>query len=130
MNKTKKPRKTLTENQKKVLELLTNGQGMSYTAIADATGVARKTIWRWLHEPQHAAFQQAYKDLNDEKWMVTVEAAREAALKLCMEGKADIVKFVLQNAGYNPTQKVEADVDVKAQVLFVDDMKDDTDQTE
>lgn len=115
-------KKRLTDNQQKVLELLTCGQGMSYTAISEATGVARKTIWRWLHEPQFATFQQAYKDLNDEKWMITVEAAREAALKLCMEGKSDMVKFVLQNAGYNPAQKVEADVDMTSQVVIVDDI--------
>jgi hypothetical protein len=103
-------KKNLTSKQQRALELLTSGVGMTYTAIAEEVGVNRKTLWRWCHEPQYATFQQCWKQLNDEKWMVTVEAAREAALKLCLEGKTDMVKFVLQNAGYNPTQKVEADV--------------------
>lgn len=121
-------RKKLNEKQQKALELLTSGKGMSYTAIAEEVDVHRKTLWRWMHEPQFATFQQAYKDLNDEKWMVTVEAAREAALKLCLEGKTDMVKFILQNAGYNPAQKVEADLDVKSQVVIIDDMQEDEDE--
>ena len=120
-------KKKLTEKQQKALELLTSGKGMSYTAIAEEVGVNRKTLYRWCNEPQFASFQDCWKELNEEKWLVTVEAAREAALKLCLEGKADMVKFILQNAGYNPAQKVEADVDVKSQVIFIDDMKTDED---
>ncbi len=115
-------KKKLNEKQQKALELLTSGRGMSYTAIAEEVGVNRKTLYRWTHEPQFASFQECWKQLNDEKWIATVEAAREAALKLCLEGKTDMVKFILQNAGYNPTQKVEADVDVKSQVVIIDDM--------
>lgn len=103
-------KKKLTAKQQKALELLTSGKGMTYTAIAEEVGVNRKTLYRWTHEPQFASFQECWKELNDEKWLVTVEAAREAALNLCLEGKTDMVKFVLQNAGYNPTQKIEADV--------------------
>ena len=117
-------KKKLTEKQQKALELLTSGRGMSYKQIAEEVGVRRETLWRWLHEQPFATFQEAYKQLNDEKWMATVEAAREAALKLCLEGKPDLVKFVLQNAGYNPSQKVEANVDVKSQVVIIDDIAD------
>lgn len=118
-------KKKLNEKQEKALALLTSGRGMSYTQIAEEVDINRKTLWRWMHEPQFASFQERWKELNDEKWMATVEAAREAALKLCLEGKTEMVKFVLQNAGYNPTQKVEADVDVKSQVVIIDDIVDD-----
>jgi hypothetical protein len=50
------------------------------------------------------------KQINDERWAATVDAAREAALKLIGEGNAKLVEFVLKNEGYNPTTKVEADV--------------------
>lgn len=115
-------KKRLTEKQKMALELMTSGSGMSYKDIAATVGVNPKTLWDWRHEPAFTHFQEAYQALNDEKWMITVEAAREAALKLCMEGKSDMVKFVLQNAGYNPAQKVEADVDMTSQVVIVDDI--------
>lgn len=131
METTETKQKKLTQKQLHALELLTSGNGMTYIAIADEVGVNRKTLWSWLHAPQFTSFQQRYQELNDEKWRITVEAAREAALKLCLEGKSDIVKFVLQNEGYNPAQKVEAAMDVKQQVVIVDDLiEDETNKVE
>ena len=109
-NENKKKQKKLTEKQMMALELLTSGKGMSYKAIAEEVGVNPKTLWDWRNEPAFTHFQEALKKLDDEKWFATVEAAREAALKLCVEGKTEMVKFVLQNAGYNPSQKIEAEV--------------------
>lgn len=102
--------KTLTKKQKLAIELLTSGRGMSYKEIAEEVGVNPKTLWCWRNEPEFVTFQEELKRVNDARWEATVDAAREAAVKLCQEGKSDFVKFVLQNAGYNPTQKVEADI--------------------
>lgn len=102
--------KKLTEKQQLALELLTCGKGMKYKDIAAEVGVNQKTLWDWRNEPEFTHFQEALQKLNDERWLATVDIAREAASKLCAEGKTEMVKFVLQNAGYNPTQKVEADV--------------------
>ena len=102
--------KKLTDKQQQALELLTCGKGMKYKDIAAAVDINNKTLWRWLHEPAFAHFQEALEQLNDERWLATVDIAREAAARLCKDGKSDMVKFVLQNAGYNPAQKVEADV--------------------
>lgn len=102
--------KTLNKKQKLAIELLTSGRGMSYKEIAAEVDVNEKTLWRWRNEPEFAHFQEEIKQINDARWEATVDAAREAAVKLCKEGKSEFVKFVLQNAGYNPTQKVEADI--------------------
>ena len=83
---------------------------MSYKEIAAEVGVNVKTLYDWRNEPQYTLFQEELKRIDDARWLATVDAAREAAVKLCKEGKTDMVKFVLQNAGYNPTQKVEADI--------------------
>jgi hypothetical protein len=122
--------KKLNEKQQKALELLTSGKGLTYQEIADQVGVNKRTLWDWRNEPQYTHFQAALKKLNDERWLATVDAARAAALKLCLEGKTDMVKFILQNDGLNPAHKVEADVDVKAQVIFVDDLDEYEDKTE
>lgn len=100
----------LNKKQKIALELLTCGEGMSYKEIAEAAGVSAKTLWNWRNGNDFTEFQEELARLNDARWAATVDAAREAALRLCKEGKADFVKFVLQNEGYNPTQKVEADL--------------------
>lgn len=105
-----KKEKGLTTKQKKALELLTCGEGKSYTAIAEEAGVNRKTLWRWMNEPQFASFQQELQRINDERWKATVDAARAAALRLCADGNQKMVEFVLKNEGYNPTQKVEAEI--------------------
>ena len=40
----------------------------------------------------------------------TVDAAREGAFQLCKDKNQKMIEFVLKNEGYNPTQKVEADI--------------------
>lgn len=102
--------KKLTPKQQMALELLTSGKGMKYKDIAEAVGINQKTLWDWRNEPEFTHFQEALQKLNDERWLATVDAAREAALKLCEEGNQRMVEFVLKNEGYNPSQKVEADV--------------------
>lgn len=100
----------LNKKQRLALELLTNGEGLSYADISERVGVNPKTLYRWRTEPEFALFQEELKRINDERWLATIDVAREAAVRLCKEGKTEMVKFVLQNAGYNPTQKVEADL--------------------
>ena len=102
--------KRLNDKQEQALILLTSGEGMTYTAIAAAIDVNRKTLYRWLHEPQFAAFQERLKELEDERWISIVDVAKKSAYKLCEDGNQKMVEFVLKNEGYNPTTKVEADV--------------------
>jgi transcriptional regulator with XRE-family HTH domain len=100
----------INKKQRIALELLTSGEGMSYKEIAEAAGVSAKTLWNWRNGNDFTEFQEELKRLNDIRWQAAEDAAREAAIRLCKEGKTEMVKFVLQNAGYNQTTKVEADL--------------------
>lgn len=100
----------LNKKQKIALELLTCGEGMSYKEIAEAAGVSPKTLWNWRCGNDFTEFQSALQQINDERWAATVDAAREAALRLVKADNQKMVQFILQNEGYNPTQKVEADL--------------------
>lgn len=102
--------KKLTPKQRMALELLTNGQGLSYKAIAEQVGVNPKTLWDWRNEPAFTHFQEELERINTQRWMATVDAAREAAFNLCKNGNQRMVEFVLKNEGFNPTQKVEAEL--------------------
>ena len=102
--------KKLTPKQKLALELLTNGQGLSYRAIAEQVEIDPKTLWRWRNEPAFAHFQEELEKINTQRWMATVDAARRAAFELCKDKKQRMVEFVLKNEGFNPTQKVEAEL--------------------
>ena len=110
--------KTLNKKQKLAIELLTSGKGMSYKQIAEEVGIDVKQLWRWRNAPEFSLFQEELKKVNDARWEATVDAAREAAVKLCLEGKSDFVKFVLQNAGYNPSQKLDVDADVNTDIII------------
>ena len=103
-------RKKLTEKQRMALELLTCGKGLTYRQIAEQVNINPKTLWDWRNEPEFTHFQEELKRLNDARWMAAIDAAHTAAIELCQEKNQKMVEFVLKNAGYNPTNKVEADI--------------------
>lgn len=100
----------LSKKQRMALELLTSGEGMSYKEIAEAAGVSAKTLWNWRNGNDFTEFQEELKRLNDIRWQAAEDAAREGAIKLCKDGNQKMIQFVLQNVGYNPTQKIDADL--------------------
>ena len=121
-----KKKKNLTTKQREALMLLTCGEGRTYTSIAEEVGINRKTLWSWLNEPQFASFQEELQRMNDERWALTVDAAREAALSLVKEKNQKMVEFVLKNEGYNPTQKVEADIHTDIVITITNDEEEET----
>lgn len=100
----------LSKKQRMALELLTCGEGMSYKEIAEQVGVNPKTLWSWRNAPDFVSFQEELNKINAARWQATVDAAREAAVRLCKADNAKFVEFVLKNEGYNPTAKVEAEL--------------------
>lgn len=102
--------KKLTPKQRHAVELLTSGTGMTYKLICETVGIDAKTLWRWRNEPEFAHIQEEIKRINDDRWLATVDAAREAAFRLVTADNQKMVEFVLKNEGYNPSTKVEADV--------------------
>lgn len=102
--------KGINKKQQLALEMLTSGQGYTYKQIAETVGVNPKTLWEWRNSPEYVTFQAELKRLNDIRWQAAEDAAREGAIRLCKEGNPKMIEFVLKNAGYNPTTKVEAEV--------------------
>lgn len=102
--------KTITEKQRKALELLTCGLGLSYKEIAEQVGVNVKTLYDWRNAADYPLFQAELKRINDIRWQAAEDAAREGAVSLCREGNQKMIEFVLKNLGYNPSTKVEAEV--------------------
>ena len=102
--------KRLTDKQRMALELLTCGKGLKYKEIAEQVGINPKTLWDWRNEPEFTHFQEELKRINDERWLATVDAARAAAVRLVEKDNQKMVEFILKNEGYNPAQKVEAEL--------------------
>ncbi len=106
----------LNKKQKLALELLTNGEGLSYKEIAARVGVNPKTLWDWRKAPEFTQFQEELQRLNDERWFALVDAAREAAYRLVSNDNQKMVEFVLKNEGYNPT--IKADLDISTDIVI------------
>ena len=102
--------KKLTPKQRMALELLTSGKGLTFKEVAEQVSVNPKTLWEWRNSPEYVTFQDELQRLNDVRWQAAEDAARQAAIELCKEKNQKMVEFVLKNAGYNPTQKLEAEI--------------------
>lgn len=102
--------KKLTNKQRLALEMLTCGKGYTFKEIAEQVEIDVKQLWRWRNDPDFSHFQAELQRLNDIRWQAAEDAARQAAIELCKEKNQKMVEFVLKNIGYNPTQKVEADI--------------------
>ena len=115
--------KRLTDKQRKALEMLTSGNGYTLKHIAEVIQVDMKTLWNWRNSADFSHFQDELKRLNDIRWQAAEDAAREGCIMLCREGNQKMIEFVLKNAGYNPTQKVEAEVNTNITINIDDDIK-------
>lgn len=108
----------LNTKQRKAIELLTSGQGLNLKEVAEQAGVSPKTLWNWRNGNDFTEFQEELKRINDERWKAAVDAARAGAIKLCKDGNQKMIEFVLKNEGYNPTQKVEADISTDINIVI------------
>lgn len=112
--------KKLTEKQRIALELLTCGKGLTYKEIAEQAGVTERSLWRWRNESDFVHFQEELERINQERWQAAIDAARQGAIKLCKDGNQKMIEFVLKNEGYNPTNKIEAEISTDININIVD----------
>lgn len=109
----------LKAEQVKYLELLFETQEkLSESQMAKKIGVSRKTVWLWKTEDKE--FQDEY----DREFRRRMKyAASKAFNKQCnlIDSRNDMVahlacKDIMDRAGFNPTEKVEADVDTSLNI--------------
>lgn len=98
---------------------------MTQEMTAKECGVARETIWRWRTENEE--FKAALKKATRDRWEAAEQLAVTTMINLASEGNIQAAKYMLDNLGYKAPDKIEAKVDARAQVMFVDDLKDDGD---
>ena len=118
----------LNNKQQKAIELLVYQPYMTQEMMAKECGVARETIWRWRTENEE--FKEALDKATKDRWKAAEQMAVNTMINLCSEGNIQAVKYMLDNLGYKPAEKIEAKVDARAQVVFVDDLEDDVNGTD
>lgn len=116
----------LNNKQKKAIELLVYQPYMTLNMVSQEVGVHRDTLHRWRKETPE--FMEALDKAIKDRWKAAEAMAVNGMIALASEGNYNAIKYLLDNLGYKPVEKMEANVNAKAQVIFVDDLKDDEDE--
>ena len=113
----------LNNKQIKAIELLVYSPHMTLNMVCQEVGVSRDTLHRWRNDNEE--FKAELKKSIRQRWEAAESMAVNTMINLASEGNIQAVKYMLDNLGYKPAEKIEAKVDAKTQVVFVDDLEDD-----
>ena len=112
----------LNNKQIKAIELLVYSPYMTQQMVAKECGVHRETLRRWKEDEE---FKTELKKGIEKRWEEAEAMAVNGMIALASEGNFQAIRYMLDNLGYKPADKIEAKVDARAQVVFVDDLEDD-----
>lgn len=98
---------TLTPRQLNLLEYMLANPQLPETVCAKACGVPNSTYFKWK---QDGDFPKELERRIKEVWADSQRAAVDTMLSLCREGKYEAAKYILDNMGYKPTEKIQADI--------------------
>lgn len=108
----------LSNKQLNFIEILVCNPMKSFYKLGAEQGIANSTLARWRKSPEFmAALEQRIK----ENFSDAARAAMENVTRLCQEGDWKASEFILKNWGYNPTQKLEADVNTTTIEVSLED---------
>ena len=93
--------------QQALIEAMIAHPSASHIELAEMVEVNRNTITKWKREPE---FQAAYQERLREVWKDGEAVAIQSMLKLAREGHYQAAAYILNNMGYAPATKIEADV--------------------
>ena len=101
------------------LQLMVKGD-MTDKEIAESINIAQKTICDWKKNCKE--FQDEYNSLMRRSLQYAAPKAFRKQLKL-LDSKNDMVahlaaKDIMDRAGFNPTEKIEADVDTELNITI------------
>jgi transposase-like protein len=118
----------LNNKQLKAIELLVYQPYMTLNMVCQEVGVSRDTLHRWRNKTPE--FMEALDEAIKERWRNAEAMAVNGMIALASEGNFQAIKYMLDNRGYKAPDKIEAQVDARAQVVFVDDLEDDVNGTD
>lgn len=106
----------LNNKQRKALELLVYSPYMTQSMIAKEVGVHRDTIRVWREENQEfkAELEKAIKD----RWKAAEAMAVNGMIDLASEGNFQALRYMLDNLGYKPVEKIEADINSEINIVI------------
>ena len=105
----------LSNRQKALLEYMLANPNKPATVCARECGVPNSTYFNWK---QKGEFQEELDRRIKEKWKDSERLATETMINLCTKGEYAAAKYILDNLGYKPTDRVEANVSAKTEIVI------------
>lgn len=97
----------LSNRQKNLLEYMLANPQLPETVCAKACNVPNSTYFDWKKKGEFTAeLDRRIK----EQWKDAERLAVDTMLMLCRDGEYAAAKYILDNLGYKPTDKIEATV--------------------
>lgn len=97
----------LTPRQKTLIEYMLDNPMLPETVCAKNCGVPNSTYFDWKKKGEFTA--ELDKRIK-EVWADSHRIAVDTMISLCREGKYEATKYILDNLGYKPVDKIQADI--------------------
>jgi uncharacterized protein YjcR len=97
----------LNNKQLKAIELLVHSPHMTQNMIAETVGVHRDTIRVWKQKPE---FKEELDKAIKSRWKGAEALAVNGMIDLASEGNFQALKYMLDNMGYKPVDKIQAEI--------------------
>ena len=105
----------LSNRQKELIEYMLANPNKPETRCANECGVPNSTYFNWK---QKAEFTEELDRRIKEKWKDAERLATETMINLCVKGEYAAAKYILDNLGYKPTDRIEADVKAQTEIVI------------
>ena len=97
----------LTNRQKNLIEYMLANPQLPETVCANHCGVPNSTYFSWKQKGEFTAeLDRRIKEL----WKDSERTAVDTMLSLCRSGEYSAAKYILDNLGYKPVDKIQADI--------------------
>ena len=106
----------LNNKQLKAIELLVYSPHMTLNMVCKEVDVSRDTLHRWRNDNEE--FKTALDKATKDRWKAAEQMAVNTMINLCSEGNFQAVKYMLDNLGYKPVEKMEAKVDATTNIVI------------
>ena len=106
----------LNNKQRKALELLVYSPYMTQQMVAKEVGVHRDTIRVWKEE--NMEFKAELDKAIKERWKSAEAMAVNGMISLAQEGNFQAIRYMLDNLGYKPVEKIEADINSEINITI------------
>ena len=105
----------LNNRQKNLIEFMLANPAMPETACAKACGVPNSTYFLWK---QKGEFTAELDRRLKEQWKDSERVAVDTMISLCKDGEYAAAKYILDNLGYKPVEKVQASINTDINITI------------